>query len=103
MAAENRDFGRFVTTWYNVHCKHTRFFEFLGLLNEGFWKKLGFGGLGLGFGVVGSRRCACQRTDIYHTAILLKKRFPTNDCSESKTARDLSFSGSVHMPVTTEF
>ena len=60
MAAENRDFGRFVTNWYSVHCKHTRFFEFLGLLNEGFSKKLGFGGLGLG---LGSRRCACQRTD----------------------------------------
>ena len=26
-------------------------FEFLGLLNEGFWKKFGFGGLGLGLGV----------------------------------------------------
>ena len=50
--AENRDFGRFVTTWYSVYCKHTRFFEFLGLLNEFFcWKKLGFGGLGLGLGV----------------------------------------------------
>ena len=36
---------------YSVHCKHTRFFEFLGLLNEGFSKKLGFGGLGLGLGV----------------------------------------------------
>ena len=45
LAAENRDFGRFVTIWYNVHCKHTLFFEFLGLLNEGFW------GLGLGLGV----------------------------------------------------
>ena len=51
MAAENRDFGRFVTNWYSVHCKHTRFFKFLGLLNEGFSKKLGFGGLGLGLGV----------------------------------------------------
>ena len=51
MAAENRDFGRFVTNWYSFHCKHTRFFEFLGLLNEGFSKKLGFGGLGLGLGV----------------------------------------------------
>ena len=50
MAAKNRDFGRFVTTWYNVHCKHTLFFEFLGLLNDFLWKKLGFGGLGLGFG-----------------------------------------------------
>ena len=48
LAAENRDFGRFVTTWYKVH---TRFFEFLGLLNKGFWKKLGFGGLGLGLEV----------------------------------------------------
>ena len=44
LAAENRDFGRFVTNWYNVHCKHTLFFEFLGLLNEFFFKKLGFGG-----------------------------------------------------------
>ena len=51
LAAENRDFGRFVTTWYNVHCKHTLFFEFLGLLNEFFFKKRGFGGLGLGLGV----------------------------------------------------
>ena len=51
LAAENRDFGRFVTTWYNVHCKHTLFFEFLGLLNDFLWKKLGFGGLGLGLGV----------------------------------------------------
>ena len=51
MAAENRDFGRFVTTWYNVHCKHTMFFEFLGLLNDFLRKKLGFGGLGLGLGV----------------------------------------------------
>ena len=50
MAAENRDFGRFVTNWYSVHCKHTRFFEFLGLLNEGFSKKLGFGGVRVGFG-----------------------------------------------------
>ena len=50
MAAENRDFGRFVTNWYNVHCKHTLFFEFLGLLNEFFLRSLilgvrvGFGG-----------------------------------------------------------
>ena len=47
LAAENRDFGRFVTTWYNVHCKHTLF---LGLLNE-FFKRLGFIWLGLGLGV----------------------------------------------------
>ena len=72
LAAENRDIGRFVTTWYSVHCKHTLFFEFLGLFNEGFWKKPGFRGSGLGLGVLGSRRCACQRTDIYSTAILLK-------------------------------
>ena len=56
LAAENCDFGRFVTSRYNVHCKHTRFFEFLGILNESFccWKKLdlGGGGLGLGLGVV---------------------------------------------------
>ena len=48
MAAENRDFGRFVTNWYNVHYKHTLFFEFLGLLNEFFFKlwgvRVGFGG-----------------------------------------------------------
>ena len=67
LEAENRDFGRFVTTWYNVHCKHTLFFEFLGLLNEFFFKKLGFGAQGW---VWGSRRCACQLTD--STAILLK-------------------------------
>ena len=29
------------------------------------WKKLGFGGLGLGLGVLGSRRCAFQRTDMW--------------------------------------
>ena len=51
MAAKIRDFGRFVINWYNVHCKHTLFIEFLGLLNELFFKKLGFGGLGLGLGV----------------------------------------------------
>ena len=50
MAAENRDFGRFVTNWYNVHCKHTRFLEFLGLLNEGFGKKLGLWWVRVGFG-----------------------------------------------------
>ena len=47
LAAENRDFGRFVTTWYNVHCKHTLFFErflFVGI-------SLVLGGLGLGLGV----------------------------------------------------
>ena len=43
--------SRFVINWYNVHCKHTLFFEFLGLLNEFFLEKLGFGGLGLGLGV----------------------------------------------------
>ena len=30
---------------------------------------------------------------IYSTAILLKQRFSTDDCSENKTARNLSFSG----------
>ena len=50
MAAENRDFGRFVTNWYNVHCKHTLFFEFLGLLNEFFWKEAWFWGVRVGFG-----------------------------------------------------
>ena len=39
--AHRRNFGRFVTNWYNFHCKHTRFFEFLGLLNAFFWQKLG--------------------------------------------------------------
>ena len=50
MAAENRDFGRFVTTWYSVHCKHTRFFEFLGLLNEFFLEEAWFWGVRVGFG-----------------------------------------------------
>ena len=50
MAAENRDFGRFVTTWYNVHCKHTLFFEFLGLLNEFFFEEAWFWGVRVGFG-----------------------------------------------------
>ena len=49
MAAENRDFGRFVTNWYNVHCKHTLFFEFLGLLND-FFLKAWFWGVRVGFG-----------------------------------------------------
>ena len=48
--AENRDFGRFVTTWYSVHCKHTRFFEFLGLLNEFFFEEAWFWGVRVGFG-----------------------------------------------------
>ena len=48
--AENRDFGRFVTTWYSVHCKHTRFFEFLGLLNEFFLEEAWFWGVRVGFG-----------------------------------------------------
>ena len=43
-------------TRYNVHCMHSRFFEFV-------WKKLGFGVYGW---VWGSRRCACQRTDTMH-------------------------------------
>ena len=50
MAAENRDFGRFVTNWYNVHCKHTLFFEFLGLLNEFFIEEAWFWGVRVGFG-----------------------------------------------------
>ena len=49
-AAENRDFGRFVTSWYNVHCKHTLFFEFLGLLNESFLEEAWFWGVSVGFG-----------------------------------------------------
>ena len=57
LAAENRDFGRFVTTWYNVHCKHTLFFKVFGTFERA-W-------LGLGMGVLGSRRCACQRNDNY--------------------------------------
>ena len=48
--AENRDFGRFVTTWYSVHCKHTRFFEFLGLLNEFVLEEAWFWGVRVGFG-----------------------------------------------------
>ena len=47
MVAENRDFGRFVTTWYNVHWKHTRFF---GLLNEYFLEEAWFWGVRVGFG-----------------------------------------------------
>ena len=50
MAAENRDFGLFVTTWYSVHCKHTLFFEFLGLLNEFFFEEAWFWGVRVGFG-----------------------------------------------------
>ena len=50
MAAENRDFGRFVTTWYSVHCKHTLFFEFLGLLNEFFFGRSLVLGVRVGFG-----------------------------------------------------
>ena len=49
-AAENRDFGRYVTTWYNVHCKHTMFFEFLGLLNEFCLEEASFWGVRVGFG-----------------------------------------------------
>ena len=36
MAAENRDFGRFLTYRDNFHCKHTQFFEFWGLLKKVF-------------------------------------------------------------------
>ena len=50
MAAENRDFGRFLTNWYNVHCKHTLFFEFLGLSNEFFIEEAWFWGVRVGFG-----------------------------------------------------
>ena len=50
MAAEKRDFGLFVTTWYSVHCKHTLFFEFLGLLNEFFVEEAWFWGVRVGFG-----------------------------------------------------
>ena len=43
--AENRDFGRFVTTWYSVHCKHTRTFERVFLEEAWFWGvRVGFGG-----------------------------------------------------------
>ena len=59
-----------MTTWYSVHCKNTRFFEFLGLLYEFFccWKKLGFGGLGLGLGVLEfwGREGALARALIYY-------------------------------------
>ena len=48
MGAENRDFGRFVTTWYNVHCDHTLFFKFLNeffFVEAWFWMvRVGFGG-----------------------------------------------------------
>ena len=50
LAAENRDFGRFLTNWYNVHCKHTLFFEFLGLSNEFFIEEAWFWGVRVGFG-----------------------------------------------------
>ena len=51
LAAENRDFGRFLTNWYNVHCKHTLFFEFLGLSNEFFFiEEAWFWGVRVGFG-----------------------------------------------------
>ena len=51
MAAENCDFGLFVTTWYIVHCKHTLYFEFLGLLNEFFVvEEAWFWGVRVGFG-----------------------------------------------------
>ena len=50
LAAENRDFGRFVTNWYNVHCQHTLFFEFLGLSNKFFIEEAWFWGVRVGFG-----------------------------------------------------
>ena len=50
LAAENRDFGRFVTTWYNVHCKHTLFFEYFRVLNEFFLEEAWFWGVRVGFG-----------------------------------------------------
>ena len=50
MAAENRDFGRFVTTWYNVHCKHTLFFEFFGTFERVFLEEACFWGVKVGFG-----------------------------------------------------
>ena len=62
MAAENRDFGLFVTTWYNVHCKHTLFFEFLGLLNEFFLEEAWFWGVRVGFG---GREDALASAQIY--------------------------------------
>ena len=49
LAAENRDFGRFVTTWYNGHCKHTRFFEFFALCNEVFLEEAWFWRVRVGF------------------------------------------------------
>ena len=39
-----------MTTWYNVHCKHTLFFEFLGLLNEFFFEEAWIWGVRVGFG-----------------------------------------------------
>ena len=64
--AENRDFGRFVTTWYSVHCKHTRFFEFLGLLNEFVLEEAWFWGVRVGFG---GREGALASALIYHDYI----------------------------------
>ena len=55
LAAENREFGRF------VHCKHPRFFEFLELLNEGFLGESWFWGVRVwfeGFGVAKVRLTA---------------------------------------------
>ena len=69
-AAENRDFGRFVTTWYSVHCKHTRFIEFLGLLNEFFLEEAWVWGVRVGFGgregalasaLIGTRESFCDQ------------------------------------------
>ena len=60
-------FGRFVTTWYNVHCKHTLFFGFWGLLND-FLRSLVLG-VRVWFG---GREGALASALIYHTAILLK-------------------------------
>ena len=50
LAAENRDFGRFVTNWYNFHCKHTLFFEFLEHLDAFFVEEAWFWMVRVGFG-----------------------------------------------------
>ena len=75
--AENRDFGPFVTTWYSVHCKHTRFFEFLGLSNEFFLEEAWFWGVRVGFGGR-EGALASALISIYITAIYLKTGVPEN-------------------------
>ena len=50
-----------------MHCKHTLFFEFWGLLNEGiFWKKFGLRRLRLGLGVSGDYKGALASALIHY-------------------------------------